>query len=128
MPPAHFYQKNAHISDTERPELRSRERRKNETYSSRSDRNSSSVVRSVTGDELPVTDVVMPASLVVTSAAVASAVSAKPSCGCKGAFFLRASTRVQRSSCASSASAATDAEADAFLPFPTTPSVDVAMD
>ena len=78
------------------------------THSSGSDRSSSSVVRSVTGDELPVTEVVTPASLVVTSAAVPSADcrSARPSRGGTVTFFFRASTRVQRSSCTSSAAAA----------------------
>ena len=90
MPRAHSYKKKLrHISDMETAGggVKKQRKKKKGTHSSRSDRSSSSVVRSVTGDELPVTDVVMPASLVVTSAAVVSAVSAEPSCDCTGALF-----------------------------------------
>ncbi|KAH9038877.1 hypothetical protein EDB85DRAFT_2141448 [Lactarius pseudohatsudake] len=88
--------------------------RTRQTAPSSPDGSSSSVVPSVTGDELPVADVVT-ASLVVASAAATVVCDLlSPSCG-HMAFF-RTSTRVQRSFCTSAK--ATAADACAFLALP----------
>ncbi|KAH9032285.1 hypothetical protein EDB85DRAFT_2289827 [Lactarius pseudohatsudake] len=79
------------------------------------DESSSSVVRSVTGDELPVADAVTALLVVASAAATVVCNLLSPSCG-DTAFFFRASTRVQRSSCVSAKATAADACAFSALP------------